>query len=478
MEESVARGLAELRDLYLRRPRVPEGCLWVIQRWHHLRGLDVSDLPERCVEWWHMSNEFGWIQDVWTLEQVRGLLRRARDEATRPTTAYHCRVHIWWVIQSLVLCGTHADLELALDLAERAASVKGYCLGSGDMEEDAGLAFGLHGFGDTAVTRAVRGADDIEVLRALAAARRPTEIGAFDVGVASGIARVSAELADWPEVTEADGCADTAGLDAFDLGSLRRWAAPRLASPDPRVRAATWMLLAAGDPGTSDVSPETVALAWADVRTAADDEVVAEAGHYLWSQLPNTSADVLDVILSQVPGLTPRRVLDRTWHVPSLGLDADPRRWLRFYDALLPACRQARGELRREVRSRLHEAGIPAPDVALDVRPYRDAIWSTYFDSSDVSAWRVWHEPELVRDALDRHIAALATTPPTARLRTWYRRDRRLARAWLRVVDLRVEQPPDDPDDVVSRHSDRTENRTLDFLAAFIREFADPRGDA
>ena len=128
------------------------------------------------------------------------------------------------------------------------------------MEEDAGLAFSLSGLGDTAVTRAVRGVDDIGTPRALAAARRPTEIVAFDEGVASGIARVSAEVADWPEVTEAKGCIETAGLDAFDLGSLRRWAAPRLASQDPRVRTATWLLLAVGDPGTSDVSPETVAL--------------------------------------------------------------------------------------------------------------------------------------------------------------------------------------------------------------------------
>ena len=88
------------------------------------------------------------------------------------------------------------------------------------MEEDAGLAFGLSGLGDTAVTRAVRGVDDIGTPRALAAARRPTEIVAFDEGVASGIARVSAEVADWPEVTEAKGCIETAGLDAFGNDGL------------------------------------------------------------------------------------------------------------------------------------------------------------------------------------------------------------------------------------------------------------------
>ena len=36
-------------------------------------------------------------------------------------------------------------------------------------------------------------------------------------------------------------------------------------------------------------------------------------------------------------------------------------------------------------------------------------------------------------------------------------------------------QSPDDPGDIVSRRSYRTEKRTLDLLASFIREFAEPR---
>jgi hypothetical protein len=476
VDEGANGRLAELRETYLRHPRVPEESWSVIDRWHHLRDLDTSDLPERCVEWWHMSLEAGWIQNAWASEQVSGLLRGARREATRPITGYHCRVHVWSVIQALLLCGSYADLELALDLADRAAPLKGHCMGSGDMEEDAGRAFDLIGFADAAVMRAVRGAGDMETVRSVAVARRPTQIGAFDEGVARGISRVSEELGDWPEVTEADRCLETAGLDAFDLESLRRWTAARWESPHARVRRATWWLLSAGDPGTSDVPPEAITLAWSDVRSASDDEVIAEAGHYLWSQLPDTRAEVTDEILSRVPGLTPRRVLDRTWSLTWAGFDPGPHRWLRFHDAVLPAYRRARGDLRDEARGHLRSWQAPAPEVDSETRPYRDAVWSRYGDPDVVSARKVWHEPDQVRGSLERHLAFLADAAPTPRLRPWYWRDARLAQAWLRVVGLREEQPAADPDDIVSRRSDRMEDRTLEFLAAFIREFGNLPG--